>query len=226
MISEQAVRQRLNALIKESSEDDYTSVSALIGKNHAYMQQYIRRGNPRRLKEQDRRKLAWHFGIPEWELGGPDADYETAPAQHFSETRGGGVVLIPSYDVKASAGAGTNVEYDSVDQFLPFRASWLREVSSSSPSDLTVICVRGDSMYPTLSDGDNILVDLTATEPGRDGIYVLRSGGDLHVKRISLSPTKGRITVKSDNPLYESWENCEPSGIDIVGRVVWVGRKL
>lgn len=226
MISEKAARQRLDALIKESPDDDYASVSALVGKNHAYMQQYVRRGIPRRLKEEDRRKLAWHFGIPDWELGGPDADYETAPAQHFAETRGSGVVLIPSYDVKASAGSGTNVEYDSVDQFLPFRASWLRDVSSSSPSDLTVICVRGDSMYPTLSDSDNILVDLTATDAARDGIYVLRSGGELHVKRISLTPTKGRITVKSDNPLYESWEDCDPAEIDILGRVVWVGRKL
>ena len=134
--------------------------------------------------------------------------------------------MIPSYDVKASAGAGTNVEYDSVDQFLPFRASWLREVSSCSPSDLTVICVRGDSMYPTLSDGDNILVDLTATETRREGIYVLRNGGDLHVKRVALTPTDGRITIKSDNPMYESWEHCDPADIDIVGRVVWVGRKL
>lgn len=226
MISEKAARRRLDELIKESPDDDYTSVSALIGKNHAYMQQYVGRGNPKRLKEQDRRKLAWHFGVPDWELGGPEADFETAPAGHFSESRGGGVVLIPSYDVKASAGAGTNVEYDSVDQFLPFRASWLRDVSSCSPSDLTVICVRGDSMYPTLSDGDNILVDLTATETRREGIYVLRNGGDLHVKRVSLTPTEGRITIKSDNPMYESWEDCDPADIDIVGRVVWVGRKL
>lgn len=226
MISEQAARQRLGELIKASQDQDYASTSALIGKNHAYIQQYVKRGNPKRLKEQDRRKLAWHFGVPDWELGGPDTDYETAPAGHFSESDSSSVVLIPSYDVKASAGAGTNVEYDSVDQFLPFRASWLREVSNSGPSDLTVICVRGDSMYPTLSDGDNILVDLTATELRRDGIYVLRSSGDLHVKRLSLPPTKGRITVKSDNPLYESWEDCDPGEIDIVGRVVWVGRKL
>lgn len=226
MISSEAIRKRLDGLIRASRSDDYVSISKLIGKNHAYIQQFIKRGNPKRLKEEDRRLIAEHFGIPEWELGSPAADYATTQVGQMSESTSEGVVLIPSFDVKASAGAGTVVDYDCFDQFLPFRASWLREVSSHGPSNLSVIRVRGDSMYPTLNDGDEILIDQGTSEAARDGVYVLRNAGALHVKRLSLTPTKGRITVKSDNPMYESWDDCEAAEIDIVGRVIWVGRKI
>lgn len=226
MMSSELVRKKLDELIRQSESFDYASVSALVGKNRAYIQQFIRRGIPKRLQEDDRRKIAEHFGIPDWELGGPPADFATTSMREFSESSSEGVVLIPSYDVKASAGAGSVVDYDCFDKFLPFRASWLREVSSTGPTNLTVIRVQGDSMYPTLDDGDEILVDISQTEPRCDGVYVLRNADVLHVKRLSLTPTRGQITVKSDNPLYESWDECELDQIEIVGRVVWVGRKL
>jgi len=104
----------------------------------------------------------------------------------------------------------------------------------SSPSgrvgrieSIAAIRAEGDSMRPTLSDGDDILVD--ASEAGRrlrDGIYVLRREGALLVKRLALSPAAGRIAVLSDNPDYPSWPECDPADLEIVGRVVWVGRRL
>jgi phage repressor protein C with HTH and peptisase S24 domain len=48
----------------------------------------------------------------------------------------------------------------------------------------------------------------------------------LVVKRIALSPAGRRLSVLSDNPAYPSWPNCNPGAIDLVGRVVWVGRRL
>jgi phage repressor protein C with HTH and peptisase S24 domain len=90
-----------------------------------------------------------------------------------------------------------------------------------------MIRVEGDSMLPTLSDGDEILVDRgDAAARVRDGIYVLRMEGALMVKRLALNPAARRITVASDNSAYPSWPDCDPASIDIVGRVVWVGRKL
>ena len=63
-------RAVLERLIRERRED-YAGLSRLLGRNAAYMQQFIRRGTPKRLAEDDRRTLARYFGIEETLLGGP-----------------------------------------------------------------------------------------------------------------------------------------------------------
>jgi hypothetical protein len=65
-----AIRTRLDALIASRGED-YASLSRLLGRNASYVQQFIKRGVPRRLSESDRHILASHFGIAEHLLGGP-----------------------------------------------------------------------------------------------------------------------------------------------------------
>ena len=82
-------------------------------------------------------------------------------------------------------------------------------------------------MFPTLSDGDEILVDRgDAAARLRDGIYVIRLEGALMVKRLALNPVARRVTVQSDNAAYPSWPDCDPKKIGLVGRVLWVGRRL
>jgi len=48
------------------------ALSSMIGRNKAYVQQFIERGTPRRLDECDRLTLARYFGIDERELGARD----------------------------------------------------------------------------------------------------------------------------------------------------------
>src|SRR3546814_20171868 len=72
IMSNEAVRSRLDALISAKGED-YSSISRLIGRNAAYIQQFIKRGIPRRLSEGDRKRIARYFGVAEEELGGPAA---------------------------------------------------------------------------------------------------------------------------------------------------------
>ena len=63
-------RKALERLCAERGED-FAGLSRFLGKNPAYIQQFIRRGTPRRLREDERRKLARYFGVPESLLGGP-----------------------------------------------------------------------------------------------------------------------------------------------------------
>lgn len=49
--------------------DSLMALSRLIGRNDAYLQQFVMRGSPRRLAEHDRRRLARHFGVDERQLG-------------------------------------------------------------------------------------------------------------------------------------------------------------
>ena len=57
---------------------------------------------------------------------------------------------------------------------------------------------------------------------------MLRLDTMLMVKRVSLSPRSGRVAlaISSDNPTYPSWEDVDRRLVDIVGRVVWVGRVI
>ena len=96
---------------------DYARLSQVIGRNPAYIQQYIKRGSPRRLAEQDRARIAAFLGVSEAMLGGP-------------------------------------------------------------------------------------------------------------VQRIARAPGQGRISVISDNPHYRSWDDLPMAAVQLVGRVVWTGRRV
>ncbi len=226
------LRQKLDHLIRTSSHDDYASISALIGRNHAYMQQFIKRGVPKCLRDDDMEKIIDHFNISGDYFGNPD-DYPNPNLNYrqdnsdlleteFDEE----YVLVNVYDIEAAAGAGSVVENNEMSNKLAFKKSWIRSSSNATADDLAVITVSGDSMNPTLYDGDRILVDLTATSLKNDGIYVLRNDDMILVKRISLNPVTKLCTIKSDNNFYESWEGCEPADLDILGRVIWMGRNI
>jgi hypothetical protein len=218
-----AIRKRLDELIATSGED-YASLSRRLGRNPTYIQQFIKRGVPRRLSEHDRRLLAEHLGIAERLLGGPDTGtIVTRPDLVRSK---GDYVLIPRLSVGASAGTGRETGPETPLAALAFQSNWVREVASGRPEALSVIGVEGDSMLPTLADGDQILVDSDDRDRLRDGIYVLRTDDALLVKRLSVNPATRRLTIRSDNDAYPSWDDCDPAAVTIIGRVVWVGRRL
>ncbi len=131
-----------------------------------------------------------------------------------------------SLAARLAAGAGAETEESERGQML-FRMQWLRGVTAAGLESLVIVAVDGDSMEPTLRTGDHALVDLTQKKPRRkDGLYVIRSDGGVQVKRVSAHPTTGRLAVKSDNPAYRSYENVDPGSLAILGRVIWIGRRV
>ena len=215
-MADQQARAVLQRLIEERGED-YAGLSRLIGRNPAYVQQFIKRGTPKRLAEWDRRLLARYFGVDEALLGAPPA-----------ENRGsGGMVMVPRLDVGASAGPGALGGDERARSHIGFDPAWLRRIASGAADQLSIIRVEGDSMAPTLADGDDILVDRAdGAARLRDGIYVLRMDDTLIVKRLAPNPSARSVTIRSDNEAYASWPDCSLSKIDLVGRVVWAGRRL
>lgn len=217
----------LDALIQSRGED-YASLSRLLGRNAAYIQQYIKRGVPRKLDEEDRRTLARYFAVPEERLAGTvpveRPAFVTAAAARTAPTD---MVLVPRLDIGASAGPGAFSGEERTQDHIAFQSAWLRDVADGPPAGLSIIRVVGDSMAPTLINGDDILVDRgDGADRLRDGIYVLRVDDALLVKRLALLPAGKRFSIRSDNPHYPPWEDCDPASITIVGRVVWTGRRL
>ncbi|MHA6768274.1 S24 family peptidase [Sphingobium ummariense] len=214
-------RSLLDRLIAERGEN-YADLSRLLRRNPAYIQQFIKRGTPRKLDEEDRRILARYFGVAEELLGGPAKREPVIPRQRGLPS----VVTVPRLTLGASAGGGSLDEDERAAGIMAFDAAWLRHLGVK-PQRVSVIRVDGESMAPTLSDGDDIMVD---HEDGamrlRDGVYVLRLDGVLMVKRIAMGPLRGQFSVLSDNPHYPDWTDIDPALVDIVGRVVWTGRRL
>lgn len=207
-----------NRLLQLSRERgvSLSELSRLIGRNPSYLQQFIRKGSPRKLEETHRRMLAQFFGIDEGELGAPEEISSTTSriAQDWID--------LPRLALGASAGPGAVPAQEEAIGAFRFSARWLRE-HGYDPGQLSAIAVIGDSMEPTLRDGDEILVDRSPS-PLRDGIHVLRLDDALLVKRTDTG-RPGRITLISDNPSYRPIEvsSAEP---EVIGRVVWKSGRL
>lgn len=209
-------RVLLERLCAENGED-FAGLSRMLGRNPAYIQQFVRRGVPKRLGEEERRKLAQYFSISESLLGGPAGQ---PPASSD-------LVPVVRSAVRVSAGPGAIVGAEAGRPYFAFDERWLKALTATTAGQLSIIQVEGDSMSPTLNAGDDILVDTgDGMERLRDGIYVVRVDDALVVKRIALHPVGRRVTVQSDNPAYPDWPDCSIDDIHCVGRVIWAGRKI
>lgn len=202
-------RTVLERLCTERGED-FSSLSRLVGRNNAYIQQYLRRGTPKRLREQERRILARHFGIPETALGAPTsaADSRMIPVAR----------LATQFD--GADGTAAPIAF-------AFEQQWLRDATRADFDELAVIRVEGDSMAPTFGNGDELLIDRgDGMERLRDGVYLLRIDEALVVKRLAINPVGRRVTVQSDSPAYPDWPDLALDAIHCVGRVIWAARRV
>jgi hypothetical protein len=121
-------RAALNELIRKSG-DDYSSLSRLLGRNAAYIQQFIKRGSPRMLSEGDRRTLASFFGVAEQVLGGPPAPMRD------------GLIEIPVLNVDASAGYGAIAESETAHTRFGFDERFLARLTRAKSASLSIIHV-------------------------------------------------------------------------------------
>lgn len=228
---EQRVRERLAAAARLQGVS-MAQLSRMIGRNAAYLNQFMTRFSPRRLEERDRLRLAEFLGISESELRSGEGYTAAARGAPFAASpmsramsdgsKGSGWVDVPRLPLGASAGPGSlGAEEISFDRFR-FSEGWLREMGLER-ADLTAIRVEGNSMEPALRSGDEILVD-RANRAGLDGIHVVRLGDALHVKRVAAA-RPGRLSLISDNEAYPPIE-VDAREVDIVGRVVWKGGRL
>ena len=145
----------------------------------------------------------------------------------FSENISDDYEYIPFYDVEVSAGYGTDA-YGAVrpKHYLAFRKDWLRS-RGLYPKDLNCVQAYGDSMEPTISSGDTLLVDTSRNIP-RDGhIYVIRSADTLWVKRIQRQIGNSLLLI-SDNDTYPpmTLRIEEHHDIQVIGQVVNVSKDI
>lgn len=200
-------------VLAEAAREKGASLAALsrmIGRNNTYLQQYITKGSPRKLEEEDRRMLANFLGVEESALGGPKE-------KSYAAATDGEWVDVPRLDIDASAGPGAETAQEIPFDAFRFSKRWLSELGLDGKA-LSAIRVVGDSMEPMLREGDEVLVD-RRKHAFRDGVHVVRLDDSLLVKRVA-SQGAGRFSLLSQNLSYPPIQVAAEE-LQIIGRVVW-----
>lgn len=219
---ERRARARLAAIAKEQGHT-LSALARLIGRNPAYLHQYLNRGSPRHLDEPDLLRIAEFLGVERDAIAtrslARPAGQSSANAPTVS--REDAYISVPRLPLEASAGPGSmGAEEISYDTFQ-FSKRWLREMGLDG-ADLSAIRVEGDSMEPLLRSGDEIFVDRTRRTG--EGVFVVRIGDALHVKQVQAS-APGRVALVSANDAYAPIELARDE-VEVIGRVVWKGGRM
>lgn len=134
---------------------------------------------------------------------------------------------VPFYNITASAGFTAISEGTYVpDDYIGLSKRWLN-LRGFYLNQLAFITASGDSMYPTISDGDMLLVNLGAKQPKDGKIYVLRSGEQIWVKRVQ-GIINGIRLISDNKEIYSPMDAIFNDSLDfeVIGQVVYIGHDL
>jgi phage repressor protein C with HTH and peptisase S24 domain len=183
-------------------------------------------GKTKKIEGENLLNTALALGVhPEWLATGQgpvnkDEKQESAFPRIPSEKD---FVLIPQYTTKGACGNGYLNDHVELVGGLVFKRSWLERMRLDA-DNACVIYASGDSMYPSISDGDVLLLDKTANPLRSDEVYAFMVDDEVVVKR--LSKGFGGIVLRGDNPNKAAYPDISvPPGYDltVIGRVVWRG---
>ncbi|CAA6603861.1 putative repressor protein CI [Rhodospirillaceae bacterium LM-1] len=232
------VRIRLLQLIQDG-DTDLKHASLAVGRNAAYLHQFIFRGTPKVLPEDLRSALAAFLHVDENELRHAVIPPRKARSADASSVRGDeaparsrkapdGFSPVSEVDVRASAGHGViNDGFEETKETWLFPEPVIRHEFRAKASDLRMITIDGDSMEPLLASGDRILIDTSQKVPVPPGIFVIWDGMGLVAKRVEHIPHSDppQVIIRSVNPEYQAYERTAEE-VNIVGRVIWTARRL
>lgn len=147
------------------------------------------------------------------------------PAARTAGDGGDGTLEVRQVDLAYAMGPGTNVDDYPEETPVRFDANFLRSISRANADQLFVARGDGDSMFPTLINDDQVMIDTTQRILNmQDRIWAVSVYGAGMIKRLR-AVGEGRVKVLSDNPTVPEQE-VDAQDLHIVGRVIWVGRRI
>jgi phage repressor protein C with HTH and peptisase S24 domain len=148
----------------------------------------------------------------EWLVNG------TEPPEHHGEA----IYYIEHQDIHASAGGGyinDLVENDGDRHFIRIPNLVFKKLRIKR-ENARIVFVKGNSMSPTLNDGEMMIIDKNQFEPAEGSIYLFTIDDDLYVKRLNKNIKKQWVAY-SDNTDFKPMPLPEDDSFKIVGKVVW-----
>ena len=202
------------------------AASLALGRNKAYLQQYLARGMPRVLSHQDSAKLGEMLDCDPGLLRHAEIP---PPKPGKRRNRAGRTVAPDRPAAEAEASAGPCAP---LGDFVPETEGWripgnmIRHEGGIEPGGLCILRLRGNSMEPWMREGDRLIVDTARRVPHTGELFVLRDGQDVVVKRVahihgSAPPRLRLIPIDPDHaPVIRLAEDVEP-----IGKVIWSVRR-
>ena len=164
------------------------------------------------------REIIVHFKVaPEWLFA------ETGDTSPAATPDGVDVFFVPKVEARLSAGTGSLVVDGNVEGYFAFRSDWL--LHKGAPAQMVLMSVSGDSMSPTISNGDMVLVNQGQKDVIAGAIYAVGVDDSILVKRLDKQP--GKLVLVSDNreaypPLeLDMTDEAVCESVRIIGRVLW-----
>ena len=220
------IKARVGDLIKERGLS-LNSLSLQFGKSGTYLHKFVNFDSPKRLDEDVRRKLALILEVDEQEL----TDRPILPA-HMSGINmvaekisslftksSEDAAVIDMIDATACCGDGIDNLPEKVCGYWKLPLAEFKSLASGNPNNIKMLRVQGDSMQPTINEGDFVWVDVSNNFVGSDGIYLIRMATGLAVKRLQAGLSN--VVIKSDNPTYSDI-TAEVGELKIIGKVVHI----
>lgn len=119
-------------------------------------------------------------------------------------------------------------EYEVSDSSIKYRfkTSWLGR-QDIDPLALRMHEIVGDSMLPTMSHGDIVVIDTMQKDIMTDSLFAFLVKGNVVVRRVKFL-MDGSLVLSSDNRNYdtEAIDRADIIDLDVLGRVVWAGHPL
>lgn len=173
--------------------------------------------------------IARELGTSSWYLTGesdnPSAQALPPPtAKHVADQVGS--VMIREVDIAYSMGNGTVAEDHNIAiKHIAFPREWLAPIIRGGFDQVFVARGQGDSMQPTLLDGDIVVIDTAQSGIDRqDGLWAIAYGDLGMVKRVRRM-ADGGYQINSDNPAV-SPITAYDGEMHVIGRVIWIARRM
>jgi phage repressor protein C with HTH and peptisase S24 domain len=135
-------------------------------------------------------------------------------------------VGVPLFSARAAAGNGRAVLSQDVDDYFSLSRDWLYRLVPHG-TRVGVMQCDGDSMEPTIRDGDLMIVRFDIDKIRNDGVYVISYEGEIRVKRLTIH--LGEVVLSSDNDRYAAERikrEVAEQHLIIHGIVFWSGGSI
>lgn len=145
-------------------------------------------------------------------------------AYRAAEREGDELVEVAEIDPRFGAG-GVIMDEHAAPEMRTFSRTWLRQITSTPPEELYWARPKGDSMAPTIGDGEPVLIDRRQdTVLDADLVWAFAWGDIGAIKRLRPMPD-GTVKILSDNPAVPP-DVAHEGEIHIFGRVICVVRNV
>lgn len=175
------------------------------------------------------REPSYDFLVRLKEKTGVDLNWLLAGDGGRAVARSGDAVGIPRYSAQPSAGDGTVALSQDIDDYFTVSRDWLSRYAPAN-ARIGMLEARGDSMLPTIADGDVLIVsfDIDRQDVANGGVFVITYEGNLFVKRLQIM-IDGTVQIMSDNKLYDTEKvsrEMADEHMQVHAQVIWSGGPL